>query len=357
MDEEDFAAWKTCWQVNLLFHKRVSSKPLKCIVCSSVNPDANGSMRSTFWVEATRCSAGHRQVTFSETQLPYTLGVCAGCDQNYMLDVVKGKHGCRREGCRRAVRVHEAEVHAKLWSDPELLQNFLFLFKRCRVYECAIHCDEVPYGPNSSVALKPPTPQCNHDRNVCNTCLKTTFEGAIRGGRLQDLVCLDTECKKALPLGSLRQYNKKLALALMSKDEKFRCIDAKKQIQKNHQKQAAIKAFKASAHKARENETATKREIARTTKKCPKAGCGNKIERNDGCGHFTCKKCSTEFCWCCKVIWKNKKVLHLAGCQIGSRSTTSKASLDKTGYAVGWDADLGYDVSLDKGLWLIEGHQ
>lgn len=32
---------------------------------------------------------------------------------------------------------------------------------------------------------------------------------------------------------------------------------------------------------------------------------------------------------------KNKKVLQSAGCQIGSRSTTSKASLDKTGYAVG----------------------
>ncbi|KAH7391544.1 hypothetical protein BKA64DRAFT_644835 [Cadophora sp. MPI-SDFR-AT-0126] len=231
MDENDFPAWKTCWQVNLLFHKRVSSKPLKCIVCSKTNTEADGSLRSTFWVEATRCSAGHRQVTFSETQLPYALGICAICDQNYMLDVVKGKHGCRREGCRRAVRVREAEVHVKLESDSDLLQAFLSIFKRYRVYECAIHCDEVPYGSNSAIALKPPTPQCKHDRNVCNACLKTTFEGAIRGGRLQDLVCLDTECRKPLPLGSLRQYvsaevfkiyNKKLALALISKDEKFR---------------------------------------------------------------------------------------------------------------------------------------
>ncbi|KAK0123378.1 hypothetical protein ONS96_010369 [Cadophora gregata f. sp. sojae] len=327
-----------------------------------------------------------------------------------MLDVVRGKHGCRREGCRRAVRVHEAEIHAKLQSDAELLQNFLAIFKRFRVYECAIHCDEVSYGANTSVALKSPTPQCNHDRNVCNDCMKTTYEGAVRGGRLQDLVCLDTDCKKTLPLQSLRQYvstevfkiyNKKLALALISKDEKFRwcvcghgqihalgesnpewnclsckrrhcyicrdesselcehlrSIDTKRQIQKNQQRQAAIKVFEASAHRARENETATKREIARTTKKCPKAGCGNKIERNEGCGHFTCKKCSTEFCWCCKVIWKNKQVLHLAGCKIGTKSTTSKASLDRTGYAVGWDTDLGYDVSLDQGLWLIEGHQ
>lgn len=122
MDENDFVGWKTCWQVNLLFHKRISSKPLKCIVCSATSPVVNGSMRSMFWVEATRCSAGHRQITPPETQLPYTLGVCAGCDQNYMLDVVKGKHGCRREGCRRAVRVHEAEVQKKLWSNPGLLE-------------------------------------------------------------------------------------------------------------------------------------------------------------------------------------------------------------------------------------------
>ena len=123
MDEDDFDDWKTCWQVNLLFHKRISSKTLKCIVCSATSPVVNGSMRSMFWVEATRCSAGHRQVTPPETQLPYTLGVCAVCDQNYMLDVVKGKNGCRREGCRRAVRVHEAKVHAKLWSNLILLQK------------------------------------------------------------------------------------------------------------------------------------------------------------------------------------------------------------------------------------------
>src|SRR4051812_3254059 len=107
MDDDDFSAWKICWQVNLLFHKRVSAKPQKCIVCSQTNPPAIETLRSSFWVEATRCSAGHRQVTYSETQLPYSLGVCAVCDQKYMLDVVKGKHGCRREGCRRVVQIHE----------------------------------------------------------------------------------------------------------------------------------------------------------------------------------------------------------------------------------------------------------
>ncbi|KAG4441754.1 hypothetical protein IFR05_002745 [Cadophora sp. M221] len=410
MDDEDFSAWKICWQVNLLFYKRVSEKPQKCIVCSQSKADTTGTLRSSFWVEATTCSGGHRQVISSETQLAYSLGVCATCDQKYMLDVVKGKHRCRRDDCRRIVRVHEGEIQRKLEADAILLENFLSLVERYRLYECVVHCDDVSYDADSILAFKPPTTECNHDRNVCDACLKTTFEGAIRGGRLQDLVCLDTECKKPLTLDALRMfvsaevfkiYNKKLALNLMSKNEKFRwcacghgqvhtqgernpewncisckqrhcyicredsselcqhlrSIDYKKRKQKNQQRQAAIQTFEASAQRARENEAATKLEIARTTKKCPKAGCGNKIERNEGCGHFTCRNCSTDFCWSCKVIWKNKRVLHLAGCRIGLRSTTTKASLDKNGYAPGWDQDIGYDISLDKGLWLIEGHQ
>jgi hypothetical protein len=39
-----------------------------------------------------------------------------------MLDVVRGKHRCRREGCRRIVRIHEVEVKEKLASDKVLLE-------------------------------------------------------------------------------------------------------------------------------------------------------------------------------------------------------------------------------------------
>lgn len=67
-------------------------------------------------------------------------------------------------------------------------------------------CDDVSYDVDLSVAFKPPTTQCNLDRNVCDACLKTTFEGAIRGGRIQDLVCLDTKCKELLTLDFLRLF-------------------------------------------------------------------------------------------------------------------------------------------------------
>jgi hypothetical protein len=122
--------------------------------------------------------------------------------------------------------------------------------------------------------------------------------------------------------------------------------------------QEAERRARETDRRARKREDeATQQEIARITKKCPKARCGNKIERNEGCGHFTCRKCQTEFCWSCKVIWKGGKALHLRGCRIGTTSTIAKEYLDTTGYAVGWDKDRGYDLSLDHGLWLIDTQQ
>jgi len=38
------------------------------------------------------------------------------------------------------------------------------------------------------------------------------------------------------------------------------------------------------------------------TKKCPK--CNSHIEKNGGCMHMTCKKCTHEFCWLCRKNWR-----------------------------------------------------
>lgn len=120
MDNDDFKDWQICWRANLWFHSLVKN-PKKCIVCSEIASYAPGTRRSTFWLDATRCSAGHRQATSAETQATPGLGVCATCDTMYMFDVIHGKRICRREGCRRAVRIHEAAINEKLASDEMLL--------------------------------------------------------------------------------------------------------------------------------------------------------------------------------------------------------------------------------------------
>ena len=134
-------------------------------------------------------------------------------------------------------------------------------------------------------------------------------------------------------------------------------IDLQRKRDKDRQREAARRVLQEKEQQKKSTESATRREVARTTKKCPKAGCNNKIERNEGCGHFTCNVCKTEFCWICKVIWKNKVPLHLTGCKIGTTRTIERRNLNTVGYASGWDKDPGYDVSLDEGVWLIAGHR
>src|SRR5579859_7341341 len=77
--------------------------------------------------------------------------------------------------------------------------------------------------------------------------------------------------------------------------EHLQSIDRQRQKNKLEQRKLAQQAFareaKEAQRKARENEAETKALIARTTKRCPKAGCNREIERNGGCGHFTCRKC------------------------------------------------------------------
>src|SRR5579871_1810530 len=121
MDEDDFEGWKVCWMTNLNFYETIS-KPLKCIVCDETYSYPQNTRRSCFWFEGTRCSAGHSQAVRSETEETSSPGVCATCDLNFMFDVVKSRRICRREGCRRVVRVHQAQVMNRLAHDQDLFE-------------------------------------------------------------------------------------------------------------------------------------------------------------------------------------------------------------------------------------------
>ncbi|KAH8669780.1 hypothetical protein BGZ60DRAFT_515376 [Tricladium varicosporioides] len=249
--------------------------------------------------------------------------------------------------------------------------KFLKLVEKCRVYECAIHCDEVPYGASFFESVKPPTSQCNHDCTVCDMCLKSTFESAIRGSASQNLACPDPECKAILPLDRVKNYNDQLAIKATSQFENFRwtcdhlaLIDAKIAARKEQQRLAALRALAIADQedewareaevkeredkrkKAQENEVANKATAARISKLCPKVGCGTRIKRISHCAHFTCISCHTHFCWCCKAIWSNGRRIHVTGCKFGTGSTVAKSSLNKSQYARDWDKDLGRMIKI-----------
>jgi len=49
------------------------------------------------------------------------------------------------------------------------------------------------------------------------------------------------------------------------------------------------------------NESETANWILANTKPCPK--CSNRIEKNQGCNHMTCRSCQHHFCWICMGDW------------------------------------------------------
>ncbi|ERT02893.1 hypothetical protein HMPREF1624_01196 [Sporothrix schenckii ATCC 58251] len=148
------------------------------------------------------------------------------------------------------------------------------------------------------------------------------------------------------------------------------------------QRQLAERAVRTLALEAHENSRGSQLVIATTAKRCPRVGCRVPIQRDEGCGHMTCRRCLTEFCWACKVIWKAPArpgvrgsvfgsygrrgqgpsstvlmPLHLPTCRFGSQRTISRDRIDLSEYATGWDVDLGYDEELDSGLWFQDDQQ
>lgn len=52
------------------------------------------------------------------------------------------------------------------------------------------------------------------------------------------------------------------------------------------------------------NESETANWMIVNTKRCPRKGCGVRIEKNQGCMHMKCRVCRHEFCWVCLGDWE-----------------------------------------------------
>jgi len=117
-EQKKFLPWAICWEVNLAFYERADG-PQTCLVCSKTNDYGPDIYRSTFWT-AIRCWSGHGQGNYDECDAGAGPGICAKCDQDFLLSVLNAERKCRREGCRRLVRINEGLVRKRLANSPLL---------------------------------------------------------------------------------------------------------------------------------------------------------------------------------------------------------------------------------------------
>lgn len=61
--------------------------------------------------------------------------------------------------------------------------------------------------------MDPPTETCNHDRNVCDSCLKASYESAIASASTR-LTCPDPDCRADVPLERVRHVVSKKSFRL-----------------------------------------------------------------------------------------------------------------------------------------------
>lgn len=156
-------------------------------------------------------------------------------------------------------------------------------------------------------------------------------------GKQNCFICREADCDHLRDVEAKnKQAMKHMASALFSKSKEER------------QAQRQLRAADA----------ATKEEEARTCKRCPWGACRAPIQKDpNGCAHMTCEKCRTQFCWCCKVIWRNGVPQHLTGCVVSGSRAVARTQLNMTGYAEGWDKDEGYDPANDGRRWLPANQQ
>ncbi|CAD0111262.1 unnamed protein product, partial [Aureobasidium uvarum] len=171
-----------------------------------------------------------------------------------------------------------------------------------------------------------------HGADVCRTCFNRYLIQQIDEGQAHAKCaeCQETlryqHVKMIVSKTTLMKYDKVLLKIFVEEDEDFYyCMSAKCKSGQIHigGEDMPIFCCKICQHKQcmaceipwHEGETCdqyqarhddeiiqTEALIRQTSKICP-GGCGARIERNGGCPHMLCGRCSHEFCWLCLGDW------------------------------------------------------
>lgn len=80
-----------------------------------------------------------------------------------------------------------------------------------------------------------------------------------------------------------------------------------------------IRNIKGPTAEQRKEEEASEALVAKTSKTCPNATCGARVDKVSGCDHMRCSRCASQYCWECQAdqqkIWDEGNSAHKKGCK------------------------------------------
>ncbi|KAK3400231.1 hypothetical protein B0T20DRAFT_496623 [Sordaria brevicollis] len=187
---------------------------------------------------------------------------------------------------------------------------------------------------------------CKHEMRACLQCIRWAIAADLKNKHWQDIGCPD--CGRSLDSETIvryaspetrAKYEKILTRHMLESQEGFRwcaepgcesghiheggkqqpimkcpmghltCYVHEVQWHKGmsceefdiYRKDPSSDAYQQHLRQLEENKKSEEK-VAQTSKPCP--SCGRNIEKNGGCAHMTCIKCSYQFCWECMADFK-----------------------------------------------------
>ncbi|KAL2355489.1 hypothetical protein BJ546DRAFT_690698 [Cryomyces antarcticus] len=227
-----------------------------------------------------------------------------------------------------------------------------------RTRDCVVCGDELP---TLSFPVKGPTASCAHEVKTCQGCLEQWVASELSSKGWDRIRCPECpellqhpDVHRAAAKDVFEKYDRLATQSLLAADPNFHwCLNPKcksgqiqadnpsypsllacgscryrqctKHQRKWHEGETCVQYdYRASGQKQRDEEAASEKRTAKTTKKCPGKNCGWNIEKKSGCDHMTCRKCRHQFCWLCLASYKEIKrvgnTAHTAACAYHSDS-------------------------------------